>query len=157
MGLSVVAFSLQHWDTWLGTGGDGVDREPGLVLPQWASLDFQCSSGQKQVQGADYMAAEFLFSFEKHPNLKVVICKSFCVIWRSRYTSVRKVTEKSKSQSMLWRFFSCQRILRSHYFEWMGVAKIESQKRLLQTDDESEILIKNSFETRIPIKNSFGV
>lgn len=103
------------------------------------------------------MAAEFLFSFEKHPNLKVVICKSFCVIWRSRYTSVRKVTEKSKSQSMLWWFSSCQRILRSHYFEWMGVAKIESQKCLLQTDDESEILIKNSFETRIPIKSSFGI
>lgn len=103
------------------------------------------------------MAAGFLFSFEKHPNLKVVICKSFCVIWRSRYTSVRKVTEKSKSQSMLWWFFSCQRILRSHYFEWMGVAKIESQKCLLQTDDESEILIKNSFETRIPIKSSFGI
>lgn len=39
----------------------------------------------------------------------------------------------------------------------MGVAKIKSQKRLFQTDDESEILIKNSFETRIPIKSSFGI
>lgn len=39
----------------------------------------------------------------------------------------------------------------------MGVAELKGQNCLLQTDDESEIFIKNSFETRIPIKNSFGI
>lgn len=39
----------------------------------------------------------------------------------------------------------------------MGVAALKSQTCLLQTDDESEIVITNPFEARIPIKNSFDI
>lgn len=94
-GFSLLVFSLQQCYMRL----EKSCRGPSLARGSHSGQVLLCFSGHRRRPRVltNHAAREFLLSFEK-PDLKVVICKSFCVIWHSRYIYLcKKSHRKSKT------------------------------------------------------------
>lgn len=144
-GLSGLLYRPQQWDMRLEKSTRWNDRG----WPGAATVDkpwLPCAPVHTEAGPRCWLHGRHIsFQLWEDPDWKVVICKSFCVIWHSRYTSVRKVTEKSttyKASQCCGGFSHAKAFLEAITLSG-GCGQAQEPEVPFETDDESEILIKN--------------